>query len=61
MGGHHLIVARTVGEDRSMKGAPAPAEVHEILLGQGGGPHELVAGKHCWRDTANAELGKDLP
>lgn len=41
-----------------MKGVPAPAEVHEILLGQGSAPLEL-AGKHCWRDTANAEVGKD--
>jgi hypothetical protein len=39
--------------------APAPAEMHEIFLGKSGGALELVAGKHCWCDTANAEVGKD--
>jgi outer membrane protein assembly factor BamA len=36
----------------------APAQLHEILLGQGRGPLELVAEKHCRCDTANIEVGK---
>jgi hypothetical protein len=33
--------------------------LHEIFLCQGGGPLELVVGKHYRRDTANAEVRKD--
>ena len=39
--------------------APALAKLHEIFLSQGGGPFELVAGKHYLCDTANAEMRKD--
>jgi hypothetical protein len=39
--------------------APALAQLHEIFLGQGGSPFELVAGKHYLCDTANAEIQKD--
>jgi hypothetical protein len=39
-------------------GAPALAELHEIFLDQAGGALELVAGKHCRCDTANAEVTK---
>jgi hypothetical protein len=38
---------------------PALAKLHEIFLSQGGGPFELVAGKHYLCDTANAEIQKD--
>ena len=39
--------------------APALAKLHEIFLGQSGGPFELVAGKHYRRDTVNTEIRKD--
>ncbi len=48
-----------VGKAKPVMRAPPPAELHEILLGQGRGPLELVVGKHCRCDTANAEVGKD--
>jgi hypothetical protein len=39
--------------------APALAKLHEIFLGQSGGPFELIAGKHYRFDTANTEIRKD--
>jgi hypothetical protein len=39
--------------------APALAKLHEIFLGQGGRPFELVAGEHDRCVTANAEIRKD--
>jgi hypothetical protein len=48
-----------VGKAKPVMMAPAPAELHEIFFGQGGGPLELVAEKHYRCDTANAEVQKD--
>ena len=48
-----------VGKAKPVMRAPALAKLHEIFLGQGGGPFELVAGKHYLCDTANAEIQKD--
>ena len=47
-----LYAQTLVGKTKPVMRAPAPAELHEILLGQGRGPLELVAGKHCQYDTA---------
>ena len=47
-----------VGKAKPVMRAPALAKLHEIFLGQGGGPFELVAGKHYLCDTANAEIQK---
>ena len=48
-----------VGKAKPVMRASTPAELHEIFFGQAGGALELVAGKHCRCDTANAEVGKD--
>ena len=48
-----------VGKAKPIVRAPALAKLHEIFLGQGGRPFELVAGKHYLCDTANAEIQKD--
>jgi hypothetical protein len=48
-----------VGKAKPVMRASAPAELHEIFVSKSGGPLELVAGKHCRCDTANAEVGKD--
>jgi hypothetical protein len=48
-----------VGKAKPVMRASAPAELYEIFLGKSGGPLELVAGKHCRCDTANAAVGKD--
>jgi hypothetical protein len=51
--------ADLVGKAKPVMRSSAPAELHIILLGQGRGSLELVAGKHCRCDTANVEVGKD--
>jgi hypothetical protein len=48
-----------VGKAKPVMRVPALAKLHEIFLGQGGVPFELVAGKHYLCDTANAEIQKD--
>jgi hypothetical protein len=45
-----------VRKAKSVIRAPALAKLHQIFLGQGGGPLELVAGRHYLCDTANPEI-----